>query len=151
RTEKAQDCPWPFVKARDGQAIDLSVVPPASAKSHDLAVLYGFEEGWYAVTSLSKRIGFAMAWDKEVFKWLYFWQVYRGWSCYPGYGMNYNIGLEPCTSFPPSLVRAMENNTQLRLNPGEYLETELCAVVFKDVGVVGKVTLDGEVCTSHTS
>lgn len=151
RTERAQDCLWPFVKARDGQAIDLSVVPPASTKSHDLAVLYGFEEGWYAVASLSKKIGFAMAWDKGVFKWLYLWQVYRGWSGYPWYGMNYNIGLEPCTSFPPSLVKAMENNTQRLLNPGESLETQLCVVVFKDLGVVGNVTLNGEVSASSTS
>src|SRR5215472_5192095 len=48
---------------------DLSLIPPATAKSHDVAFLYGFEEGWHAVASHAKGIGFGMAWDRRVFKW----------------------------------------------------------------------------------
>ena len=145
RLEKSQDARWPFVKGRRGETIDLSIVPPPSIKSHDMAYLYDFDDGWYAVTNLSKKIGFGMAWGKDVFKNLWFWQVFRGWAGYPWYGMSYNIGLEPCTSFPPSLTNAIGQGTQLKLAPGESLEAEICATVFEDFKRVEQITLNGEV------
>lgn len=145
RLERAQDTLWPHVKGRTGETIDLSVIPPPSAKAHDMAYLYGFKEGWYAITNLPKRIGFGMAWDHTVFNHLWFWQVFRGWSGYPWYGMPYNIGLEPCTSYPPSLTRAIDHGTQLRLGPGQSLQMHLSATVFRDVKSVEAVTVNGEV------
>jgi hypothetical protein len=145
RLEKAQDCAWPRVRGRKGETVDLSRIPSRASKAHDMAYLYGFEEGWYAVTSGSKRIGLGMAWDRSVFKYLWFWQVYGGWAGYPWYGMSYNIGLEPCTSFPPSLTKAVEHGTQLLLKPGQALQTKMCAVVFRDVDIIRSITLDGAV------
>ena len=60
-------------------------------------------------------------------------------------GMTYNMALEPCSSYPPSLARAIEAGTQLRLEPGERIETELSAVVFKGIPTVSHITSDGEV------
>jgi Domain of unknown function (DUF4432) len=144
RLEKAQDTSWPFVKGRRGETIDLSLVPPPSAKSHGMAYLYDFPKGWYAITNPPKRIGFAMAWDHTLFKHLWFWQVFRGWAGYPWYGMSYNIGLEPCTSYPPTLAKAIDHGTQLRLAPGESLETELRATVFRDIERVEAHMLNGQ-------
>jgi len=149
RLEKAQDMPWPHVRGRKGEMIDLSVIPPPSVRSHDMAYLHDFNRGWYAITNASKQIGFGMAWDHAVFKHLWFWQVFRGWSGYPWYGMSYNIGLEPCTSYPPSLTKAIDHGTQLRLDPGESLETQLCATVFRDLKTVEEITLNGEVSGKH--
>lgn len=129
RLEKSQDAVWPLLKGRHGETIDLSRIPPPSVKSHDNAILYGYSEGWFAVTNPRKNIGFAMAWDSALFKYIGFWQVFGGWSGYPWYGMTYNIGLEPRTSFPSSLPKAIENATQLSLAPGELVQTQLCAVV----------------------
>ena len=145
RLEKGQDCAWPKVKGRHGGSIDLSKIPPPSVKSHDTACLYGFKEGWYAVTNQSKKVGFGLAWDSALFKYLRFWQVYRGWAGYPWYGMSYNIGLEPCSSLPPSLVAAIEKKSQITLAPGEVKHTSLAAVVFSGVEKVSRVTLDGDV------
>ena len=145
RLEKSQDAAWPLLKARSGETVDLSSVPPPSQKSHDMAYLYGFEAGWYGVTSRSKNVGFGMAWDPSLFKYLWFWQVFRGWSGYPWYGKSYNMALEPCTSYPPSLTEAVRAGTQLRLGPEEHIETELCAVVFKDISRVSHISLDGKV------
>ena len=145
RLEKAQDEEWPFVKGRQGEIIDLSIIPSPFAKSHDMAYLYDFDQGWYAVTNPSKKIGFGMVWNKDVFKHLWFWQVFRGWAGYPWYGMSYNIGLEPCTSFPPSLTKAISQNTQLRLAPGETLKTEISVTVFRNIERVEEISPSGEV------
>jgi len=59
--------------------------------------------------------------------------------------MTYNMALEPCSSYPPSLAQAVESGTQLRLGPGERIETALSAVVFKGIPNVGHITIDGEV------
>jgi hypothetical protein len=145
RLEKAQDSDWPFVRGRNGETVDLSRIPPPSVRSHDMAFLCGFNEGWYAVINERKEVGFGMAWESRIFKYLWFWQVYRGWSGYPWYGTSYNVGIEPCTSFPPSLVKAIEHGTQLRLGPGESTETRLCVVVFRGLASVARITLGGEV------
>ena len=145
RLEKAQDSVWPFVRTRGGEMVDLSIVPPPSQKSHDMAYLYDLKAGWYAVTNQSRNVGFGMVWDSRLFKYLWFWQVFRGWSGYPWYGMTYNMALEPCSSYPPSLAQAVQSGTQLRLEPGERVETELSAVVFKGIPKVGHITLDGDV------
>jgi len=150
RLEKGQDTEWPFVRTRSGEMMDLSCVPAASVKSHDMAYLYHFKAGWYAVTSQSKNVGFGMVWDSSRFRYLWFWQVFRGRSGYPWYGMTYNMALEPCTSYPPSLAQAVRSGTHLHLEPGERIETELAAVVFKAVGRVDHITPDGKVTGAGT-
>lgn len=125
RLEQNQDSAWPFVQGRHGEMVDLSRIPPKSAHSHDMSYLYGFEQGWYVLFSESRKLGFSMSWDSTLFKYLWFWQVHGGWHGYPWYGTSYNIGLEPCTSYPPTLAGAIANGTQVKLDPGESLETAL--------------------------
>lgn len=144
RLEKSQDCEWPRVRGSRGEVVDLSRIPAASAHSHDMAYLYGFQEGWYALFSDNRKIGFGLTWDCTVFKFLWFWQVYGGWAGYPWYGTSYNIGLEPCSSYPSSLTRAIERGTQLRLEPGESIRTSLSAAVIRDVAELAEAKGQGK-------
>lgn len=132
RLEKAQDCEWPIVLGRNGQKIDLSKVPGKGTHFHDMAYLYGFHRGWYGLFSERLQLGFGMSWDGDLFKYLWLWQVYGGWSGYPWYGASYNIGLEPCSSYPQSLVGAIQSGTQLIFAPGESLKTVLQVTVFSN-------------------
>ena len=142
RLEKGQDCEWPLVKGKRGETIDLSRVPDRDTHSHDMAYLHGFEQGWYVLFHERLQLGFGMTWDSSVFKYLWFWQVYGGWHGYPWYGSSYNIGLEPCSSYPQSLTGAIAAGTQLKFAPGESFRTRLSAVVVKDLdGFVGSRTL----------
>jgi galactose mutarotase-like enzyme len=133
RLEKGQDCEWPVVRGRSGQKVDLSKVAAKETRSHDMAYLYGFERGWYALFHEGRKLGFGMNWDKEVFRYLWFWQVYGGWAGYPWYGSSYNIGLEPCSSYPQSLVGAVQAGTQLKFAPGESKRTRLRVSVISDL------------------
>jgi hypothetical protein len=132
RLEKGQDCEWPFVNGRDGKKMDISRIPSKAAHSHDMAYLYGFDKGWYGLFHEGRKLGFGLRWDASIFKHLWFWQVYGGWSGYPWYGSSYNIGLEPCSSYPQSLAAAVKAGTQLKFAPGESLRTTLQAAVILD-------------------
>ena len=129
RLEKGQDCEWPMVAARNGGIVDLSRVPPMGARSHDMAYLYGLKQGWYVVFHDGRKVGFSLSWDANTFKYLWFWQVYGGWHGYPWYGTSYNIGLEPCTSYPSTLTGAIAAGTQLKFDPGQSRRTHLKASV----------------------
>ncbi|HEX4424144.1 MAG TPA: aldose 1-epimerase [Terriglobales bacterium] len=130
RLEKGQDREWPIVLGRNGEKIDLSRIPAKSVHSHDMAYLYGFDRGWYGLFSDRLQVGFGISWDANVFKYLWFWQVYGGWAGYPWYGKGYNIGLEPVSSYPGSLANAVAAGTQLVFAPGETKKTQLRVSVF---------------------
>jgi len=133
RLEQGQDCEWPVVQGRHGELIDLSKVPPKTAHSHDMAYLYGFSRGWYALFNEGRKLGFGLSWDNTIFQYLWFWQVYGGWHGPPWHGNSYNIGLEPCTSYPQSLQGAIEADSQLTFAPGELIATELRVTVFSNL------------------
>jgi len=133
RLEKGQDCEWPIVRGRHGEKIDLSKVPDKAAHSHDMAYLYGFDRGWYALFNEGRKLGIGMSWDGELFKYLWFWQVYGGWHGHPWYGTSYNLGLEPCSSYPQSLVGAIQAGTQLTFAPKESKQTRLRFSVICDL------------------
>ncbi|MGH9511412.1 MAG: aldose 1-epimerase [Terriglobales bacterium] len=132
RLERGQDCDWPLVWSRKGEKVDLSRVAPKITRSHDMAYLYGFDKGWYGLFHEDRKLGFGMKWDSNIFPYLWFWQVYGGWSGYPWYGSSYNIGLEPCSSYPQSLTAAVRAGTQMRFAAGETIQTSLQAVVILD-------------------
>jgi len=132
RLEKGQDAEWPMVRARSGERIDLSHFPPPAIRSLDMAYMYGLEDGWLAVVNGSRRVGFGLRWDKDTFRYLWFWQLYRGGMGYPWYGTNYTAALEPVSSYPPAVTEAVKAGTQLVLAPAAERRTRLLAVAFAD-------------------
>jgi hypothetical protein len=83
-----------------------------------------------------------MAWDVNLFKYLWMWQVYGGHNDYPWYGRTYNCALEPFSSYPPGGIQnAIKNGSALILKPSSETETELVAVAF--TGITNKINRDG--------
>jgi len=137
---------FPMVKnRRTGELQDISRVLPKSTKSADVVFFKELDEGWYALTNRTLGVGFGMAWDNSLFKYLWMWQVYGGHDDYPWYGRTYNCALEPFTSYPPAGVKnAIDNGTALWLAPSQIVETELVAVAYEGEGVA-RITRDGRV------
>lgn len=139
-------CAWPMAPAKDGTTVDLRFVPPRSLKTLDLGYLAELDAGWYGVTSTSKGTGFGMAWDKEIFPYVWYWQDFGGGFGYPWYGRTYNLALEPWTSWPGAGLNAtIENGTARCLQAGESLETELVAVAYEGRSHVKNISRAGEV------
>ncbi len=124
-----QQVPWPRLKGKNGATVDLSRMPGPEAKAHDLAFLRDFDRGWYSIRNPRLRLGFELSWQRQVFPYVWFWQVTRGAFGYPWYGTTYNLAMEPHSSLLPMLPRAVEQGTTLKLEPGAELMTELEAVI----------------------
>ncbi len=140
------DYRWPHVPGRDGTPIDLRKVCPANADTADTIRLTNLEDGWFAVTNTECGVGFGMSWPREVYRSLWFWQVYGGAYGPPWYGRTYNIALEPFSSAEATLPGAIAAGTAHRLEPGAALDVEFVAVAYRGRGVAhispaGEVTL----------
>jgi hypothetical protein len=133
-----------MAEGTDGKQVDLSRIPGPNAGASDMVFLSGMTEGWFAVTNTAAKVGFAMRYPVDVFKRLWYWQVFRGGRDYPWWSATYNIALEPCTSLP-ILSRAVERGESLRLGAGESREVEMMAIGFEGFDRVSGVSADGEV------
>jgi len=115
----------------DGSRVDLSITGAPSLACNDMVFLEGITDGWFAVTNPRLKLSFGMRYPANVFKYLWYWQVYRGAMEYPFWGATYNIALEPCATLPV-LSDAVKRGESLKLGPGQSLTAELVASVFGD-------------------
>jgi hypothetical protein len=146
RMDLHQEAPWPIIKDRVGEPLDLRIVPQKNSRSIDNCYLKDFSDGWIAVHHTKREIGFGLAWDSNVFQYMWIWQAFGGGIKYPWYGRTYCLGLEPWTSYPFSgLQIAIENRTACQLAPGASLDTWLTAVLFKNGSDVNYISRDGTV------
>lgn len=135
---------WPIVAAGDRQ-VDLSCVPDENGGFADLMYLSELKGGWYAVLDPQKSLGFGLAWPKEVFPYLWFWQVYGSAPGYPWWDRVYCIALEPWTSIPNNFMKAVEAGKQAHLRGGGSLTVPLCATVISDRNSVSNIATDGSI------
>jgi hypothetical protein len=137
---------FPMVKnRRTGALQDITRVLPKSTKSVDVVFFKELSAGWYGITNQNQGVGFGMAWDHTLFKYLWMWQVYGGHDDYPWYGRTYNCALEPFTSYPPAGIKnAIDNGTALLMKPREVITTELVAVAYEGQGIKS-IGIDGTV------
>ncbi len=144
--EPGGDYDFPMVpNRRSGKLQDITRVLPKDTRSVDVIFFKELTEGCYTITDQKSRVGFGMAWDKFLFKYLWMWQVYGGHNDYPWYGRTYNVALEPFTSYPPAGIQnAIKNGTALIMKPSEVIETDLVAVAFEN-GSANRVSRDGTV------
>lgn len=144
RLKPAQESDWPMAEGRDGNPVDLSRIPGPDVAAHDMVFLDRITDGWYAITNTASRVGFALRYPADIFKWLWYWQVYRGGRDYPWWSSTYNIALEPCATLP-ILERQAARGEALRLAAGKSLELEMLAVAYEGAERVARVTAEGDV------
>ena len=144
RLKPDQSSQWPKALGRNGEAIDIARIPGPSIEAQDMVFIEDLSDGWYAVTNTSLRVGFALRYPVDVFKVLWYWQVYRGGQDYPWWGATYNIALEPCATLPV-LANAVGRGEALRLRAGESREIEILALAFEGLERVSRIGPQGEV------
>jgi hypothetical protein len=139
---------WPDVPTPDGSIADASQVPAyGAAQAQEMAYLAELREGWYAITNPARKIGFGLHFDPALFRYIWYWQqlgdVAKG---HPWWGRTHTAALEPWTSYPTNgLNEAVANGTALELQPGELIETRLCAVAYDGLQRVSGITAEGQV------
>jgi hypothetical protein len=144
RLAPEQTSDWPNALGVDGKTVDLSRIPPANVAASDMVFLEGITDGWFAVTSTNLGVGFGLRYPSDVFKQLWYWQVYRGGRDYPWWSGTYNIALEPCATLPV-LSHAAAHGEALSLKAGESLEVHLMAAAFEGTDRVSGIDENGTI------
>lgn len=137
---------WPNAPGHDGE-IDLTQFPPTDSTIHDLAFATDLEGGWYAVTNPELDLGFGFAFPTDPFECVWYWQAFGGFAASPYFNRNYNVGLEPTTSYPASNIpeAQRENGTIDTLGPGESISATYAAVTYHGYSTVDEITPTGEI------
>ncbi len=135
---------WPHVTV-GGKTVDFSLVPGPEAGYSELLYLKDLSQGWYAVLDPKERLGLGFVWPKEVFPYLWFWLVYGRAPGYPWWDRVYCIALEPWTSIPNSLPKAMERGSHTVLKGGESLTVQFNTVAITGLEEVKGIEMDGKV------
>ena len=83
------------------------------------------------MTSRKHGFGFGLAWTRDVFPYLWFWQELRGSFGYPWYGRSRVMAVEPFSSIPGTgLASAIQAGTAPLLRAGAKVEANLAAVFY---------------------
>lgn len=119
RVRGGESYSWPLAADESGAEVDLSVLPARGTPS-EIVYMRNLSEGWYEIDNPKKNLGFRVEWAVRQMPYLWFWQEFGASSFYPWYGRNYNVGLEPFSSFPTNGIEgAVENGTALSIGPSE--------------------------------
>jgi hypothetical protein len=141
-----QSSPWPKGILLDGSEVSMREVPPPSARYDDQAYITDMPDGWYAVTNTATGVGLAVRFPHELFRYLWYWQMFGGGDGYPWWGQTYNVGLEPFTGWPnQGLDAAIENGSAVVVAAGASLEAEVRVTAFEGATGVSAVSADGGV------
>ena len=131
RVRGGESYSWPLAADESGADVDLSILP-ARGTPGEIVYIKDFSEGWYEIDNPKKNLGFRVEWGVRQMPYLWFWQEFGGSRFYPWYGRNYNVGLEPFSSFPTNgIEEAIENGTALYIGPSETSRFSLRADVLE--------------------
>lgn len=137
---------WPDVEDKQGNRVDLSVLPNDDVVADETVFITNLKEGWYTVVNPTLKLGFALSWDASIFSHIWFWQSY--WMPdHPWFGKAYCIALEPCTGYPGAMEQ-LRRRTIRKIQGNESLETKLIVTVFSGVDRVRTVREDGTIVFS---
>nr|WP_275061462.1 aldose 1-epimerase [Diplocloster modestus] len=114
---------WPAATGRDKKDVDLSAVHSMDSREYREFGLSELKEGAFEVLNHRRQLGFGMKWDKEVFPYIWVWQMYGGGAGYPFYGRAYTLALEMWNSLPGGLENAVAAGTAPSLKEGESIRT----------------------------
>jgi len=138
---------WPLIAGKLGP-VDLSKVPPMAERNFEFVYLRDLKAGWYALTSRKYDFSVALVCPLEVFPYPWFWQELRGSFGFPWYGNCYVMAIEPFTSMPASLEKALAAGTAPLIGRGQSLEVELTTLFIPGQATIHSINGDGRVETT---
>jgi galactose mutarotase-like enzyme len=121
---------YPNMESARGGVEPMNLVLGPQACTQDVLLCHELSAGWCAVRNPAEGLAVRLDWDKEIFPYLWMWQVYGGAFGYPYYGRVYTLAIEPfnCPIMP--LAEAAAKGLVPELAPGESVETMLqCGIL----------------------
>lgn len=130
---------WPDAVDRNGNRIDMRIIPSAAAGTMDFHYAIELNQGWLAITDARQKEGTALIFTKEIFSCAWLWLVYGGWR-----GI-YTAAIEAWTGYPAKLSEAVASGKYSRLEAGKTLECESMLLVHTGFQAIEHISADGKV------
>lgn len=124
---------WPLVTGKDGQQVDLSIIPSENEVRGLYAYLTDFDgQPEYTLTNDQLNLGVKCTWSGEVFRCLWLWQEMHAGTGFPFYSQTYTMAVEPWSSYPGHGLQSVLNSTRmhLTLEPGASLNADLAISLY---------------------
>jgi len=107
---------WPIARDKDGNAVDLSVLPPSELGHREFVYISDLPEGWCGVGDTQNGASLRLHFPRNVFPYTWLFMTFGGWR-----GL-YTVVLEPCTNMPKDLNTAFRQGQCAALNPEDVLD-----------------------------
>lgn len=112
---------WPIAMGKNGQVVDLSILPPNELAHREFVYLYDLPAGWCGVKDPRTGVRLRLHFDREVFPYTWLFMTLGGWR------ELYTVVLEPCTNMPKDLNKAFSLGRCASLGPREVMTSEVYA------------------------
>jgi len=110
--------PWPYADTPEGR-IDLRQVPPERSRRACFFYGTGYREGWCAITDTASGLTCGVIFSPEVFPTCWLFASFGGWR-------SHNVAIvEPSTTYPFEIEKAIERGAAPILGPGATIETRM--------------------------
>lgn len=110
---------WPIARDKDGEKVDLSILPPREEKHREFVYIKNLPEGWCGIRDGQTGSSLRLHFPREVFPYTWIFMTFGGWRDL------YTVVLEPCTNMPKDLQTALESNQCATLLPQAALDCEV--------------------------
>jgi hypothetical protein len=128
--------PWPYADTPDGRT-DLRIVPPESSRRAEFFYGTGYKEGWCAITDSAAGLTCGLTFPASTFPSYWVFASFGGWQ-------NHNVViLEPSTTYPFELEKAIGRGTPRTLAPGASLDAQAVCRVQTGLSRVSGVSCSG--------
>lgn len=104
---------WPLVDDRNGEQLDLSVIPSRDSSLREFVYVKDLPSGICGLRDISTGEEFRMTFSIADFPYCWLFMAYGGWRD------HYTLVLEPCTNIPKDLAEAKRNKSCAVLKPRE--------------------------------
>jgi len=110
---------WPIACGKQGENLDLSILPPEREAHREFIYVAELPEGWCGVRDTRTGATLRLNFPREVFPYTWLFMTFGGWR-----GL-YTVVLEPCTNMPKDLNVAFRLRQCAVLHPNQTLECEV--------------------------
>jgi len=122
---------WPILPTKDGDEVDLSVIPSEGVATSKFLYLSKLEKAEYEIVNEKINLKIKVDWDKKVMPYVWYWQEFNKTSSYPWYKMSRVFGLEPFSTDVMGLDNAIRKNRALTVNGNSELDYYINIAVLK--------------------
>jgi hypothetical protein len=130
---------WPYIQDRRGAQVDLRRVEGPASAIADMHYLTPVREGWWALTDQRAKVGFGLAFPKDIFPHVWLFRTFGGWR-----GL-YTLILEASNGLTRDLGEARKTGVCGQLAGGASLEVDVTAVAYSGAASVARIDPDGTV------